>query len=96
VYGVTEYLMIVHEDAKARLPSAGSKRTEDLSNRTAQEVLDDHLGPSEHGSSENPVKAKFAEFPTCEVCRSSILGTWVNRPPRERHITAPRHTSGWR
>jgi hypothetical protein len=54
VYGVTEYLMIMHEDAKARLPSAGSKRTEDLSNRTAQEVLDDHLDPSEHGSSENP------------------------------------------
>jgi hypothetical protein len=54
VYGVTEYLMIIHEDAKARPPSTGSKRTEDPSNRTAQEVLHDpQVDPSEHGSSEN-------------------------------------------
>jgi hypothetical protein len=55
VYGVTEYLMIMHEDAKARLPSGGSDRMEDLSNRTAQEVLDDHLSLSEHwGAEEAP------------------------------------------
>ena len=55
MYGVTEYLMIMHEDAKARLPSGGSNRMEDLSNRTAQEVLDDHLNLSEHwGAEEAP------------------------------------------
>jgi len=42
----------MQEGAKARLAAEGNERMEDLSNRTAQEVLDDHLNLAEHWGSE--------------------------------------------
>jgi hypothetical protein len=37
----------MQEDAKATLATEGHDRMEDVSNRTAQEVLDDHLNLAE-------------------------------------------------
>jgi hypothetical protein len=48
LYGTAEYSMVMQESAKARLAAGGSDRVEDLSNRTTQEVLEDHLNLSEH------------------------------------------------
>jgi hypothetical protein len=43
----------MQEGAKARnLATEGNDPMEDLSNRTAQEVLNDHLNPSEHWGTE--------------------------------------------
>jgi hypothetical protein len=54
VHGTVEYLISMQEDAKARNLSSteGNDPMEDLSNRTAQEVLNDHLNPSEHWGTE--------------------------------------------
>ena len=48
MHGTVEYLIVMQEGAKARLGEEGNERMEDLSNRTAQEVLDDHLNLAEH------------------------------------------------
>jgi hypothetical protein len=52
LHGTVEYLIGMQEGAKARLATEGNDRMEDLSNRTAQEVLNDHLNPSEHWGAE--------------------------------------------
>ena len=52
MHGTVEYLIVMQEGAKARLAAEGNERMEDLSNRTAQEVLDDHLNLAEHWGSE--------------------------------------------
>jgi ribosomal protein S13 len=52
LYRTVEYLMVMQEGARARLAAEGSDRMEDLSNRTAQEVLDDHLNLAEHFGAE--------------------------------------------
>jgi hypothetical protein len=51
LYGTVEYLIVLQEGAKARPGAEGNERTDD-SNRTAQEVLDDHLNLSEHWGAE--------------------------------------------
>jgi len=56
LYGTVEYLMVMQEGAKARLGTEGSDRVEDLSNRTAQEVLDDHLNLAEHWGAEGDIE----------------------------------------
>ena len=53
MHGTVEYLIVLQEDAKAsNLATEGNDPMEDLSNRTAQEVLNDHLNPSEHWRTE--------------------------------------------
>jgi hypothetical protein len=53
LHGTVEYLIVMQEGAKARnLAIEGNDPMEDLSNRTAQEVLNDHLNPSEHWGTE--------------------------------------------
>jgi hypothetical protein len=52
LHGTVEYLIVMQEGAKARLAAEGNERMEDLSNRTAQEVLDDHPNLAEHWGSE--------------------------------------------
>ena len=52
MHGTVEYLIVLQEDAKASLATEGNDPMEDLSNRTAQEVLNDHLNPSEHWGTE--------------------------------------------
>src|SRR5215218_11364922 len=47
LYGTVEYLIVLQEGAKAHLGAEGNERVES-SNRTTQEVLDDHLNLSEH------------------------------------------------
>jgi len=47
LHGTVEYLIVMQEDAKAHLATEGNDRMEDLNNRTAQEVLDDHLNLAE-------------------------------------------------
>ena len=47
MYGTVEYLIVLQEGAKALLQAEGNERMDD-SNRTAQEVLDDHLNLAEH------------------------------------------------
>jgi ribosomal protein S13 len=53
LHGTVEYLIVMQEGAKGRLPTEGNDRMEDLSNRTAQEVLDDHLNLAEYWEAEN-------------------------------------------
>ena len=48
MHGTVEYLIVMQEDAKATLATEGNDRMEDVSNRTAQEVLDDHLNLAEY------------------------------------------------
>ena len=43
MHGTVEYLIVMQEGARVRLGAEGNERMEDLSNRSAQEVLDDHL-----------------------------------------------------
>ena len=52
MHGTVEYLIVMQEGTKARLATEGNDRMEDLINRTAQEVLNDHLNPSEHWGTE--------------------------------------------
>jgi hypothetical protein len=53
LHGTVEYLISMQEGTKASsLAIEGNDPTEDLSNRTAQEVLNDHLNPSEHWGTE--------------------------------------------
>ena len=47
MHGTVEYLIVLQEDAKATLATEGNEHMDD-SNCTAQEVLNDHLNPSEH------------------------------------------------
>ena len=51
LYGTVEYLIVLQEGAKAHLGAEGNERVES-SNRTTQEVLDDHLNLSEHWGAE--------------------------------------------
>ena len=60
MYGQLEYLIAMQEGAKARLTAEGNDRVDDLSNRTAQEVLDDPLNLSEHWRAEG-AKERTAE-----------------------------------
>jgi SnoaL-like domain len=60
MYGQEEYLIAMQEGAKARLAAEGNDRVDNLSNRTAQEVLDDHLNLSEHWRAEG-AKERTAE-----------------------------------
>ena len=52
MHGTVECLIIMQEDAKASQATEGNERMEDLSNRTTQEVLDDHLNLAEHRGAE--------------------------------------------
>jgi SnoaL-like domain len=62
MYGTVEYLMVMQEGATERAWAAeGSDRMEDLSNRTAQEVLDDHLNLSEHWGAEVDIERIIEE-----------------------------------
>jgi hypothetical protein len=51
LHGTVEYLIVLQEDAKKRLGAEGNEHMDD-SNCTAQEVLNDHLNPSEHWGAE--------------------------------------------
>ncbi len=54
--GIVEYLIVMQEGARARLAPEGTNPMEDLSNRTAQAVLDDHLNLSEHWGAEGYIE----------------------------------------
>ena len=47
LHGTVEYLIVLQEGVKARLAAEGNDRMEDLSNHTAQEVVDDRLNLAE-------------------------------------------------
>ena len=47
MFGQVEYLIAMQAGAMARLAGEGNDRVDDLTNRTAQEVLDDPLNLSE-------------------------------------------------
>lgn len=53
MHGTVEYLIGMQEGAKARLATEGNDPMEDLNNRTAQEVLDDHLNLAEDWEAED-------------------------------------------
>ena len=53
MHGTVEYLIVMQEDAKASLATEGNDRMEDLSNRTSQEVLDEHLNLAEDWGAED-------------------------------------------
>jgi len=53
LHGTVEYLIVMQEDAKASLATEGNDRMEDLSNRTSQEVLDEHLNLAEDWGAED-------------------------------------------
>ena len=52
MHGTVEYLIVMQEGAKASQATEGNDPMEDLSNRTAQEVLDDHLNLAEDWGAE--------------------------------------------
>ena len=60
MYGTVEYLIVLQEGARARLVAEGNERVES-SNRTAQEVLDDHLNLSEQWGAEGASSRAWEE-----------------------------------
>ena len=60
MYGTVEYLIVLQEGAKAHLGAEGNERVES-SNRTAQEVLDDHLNLSEQWGAEGASSRAWEE-----------------------------------
>ena len=77
MHGTVEYLIGMQEGAKARLATEGNDPMEDLSNRTAQEVLDDHLNlaedwEAEDGGAEEPITEEAIEQAVEEDMRRNV------------------------
>jgi ribosomal protein S13 len=75
LHGTVEYLIVLQEDAKASLATEGNDRMEDLNNRTAQEVLDDHLNLAEYWEAENgaqPITEEAIEQAVEEDMRRNV------------------------
>ena len=75
MHGTVEYLIVMQEGAKARLAAEGNEGMEDLSNRTAQEVLDDHLNLAEHWGTEGgaqPITDEIIERAIEEDIRRNV------------------------
>jgi SnoaL-like domain len=76
LHGTVEYLIVMQEDAKATLATEGNDRMEDVSNRTAQEVLDDHLNLAEYWWAEDggaqPISEEAMEQAVEEDIRRNV------------------------
>ena len=75
MHGTVEYLIVMQEDAKATLATEGHDRMEDVSNRTAQEVLDDHLNLTEDwgaGEGAEPITEEAIEQAVEEDIRRNV------------------------